>query len=328
MLRALRYRCSMCISRFGFPDMSEHPSIRRLVTHLKESHRFSPKAIISTVFGDLILPHGGYIWLGSLVESASLFNISASHARTSILRLGYEGWLKNFRVGKLSYYTMSEDVMRDYVTPVYGVPNEAWTNDWLIVFTAMADLPKQAYTKLRQALIWEGVGQLSPHVFIVPAADGERVRHVLGEFKLDNRVQMLSAQTLVGNNPDLVRRMAREAWALSEIEKNYEGFLARFRPLLQVIERHGESLEDETCFVIRTLLMLDYRVIAIRDPHLPSSLLPHPWAGHAAFALCKALYQQVLNGSEAYLHRVMKTSDGPLMPPNQMLWGRFGGLRD
>ena len=68
----------MCISRYGFPDMSEHPSIRRLVTHLKESHRFSPKAIISTVFGDLILPHGGYIWLGSLVESCLLYTSDAA----------------------------------------------------------------------------------------------------------------------------------------------------------------------------------------------------------------------------------------------------------
>lgn len=306
--------------------MSTHPSIRRLVTHLKESHRFSPKAIISTMFGDLILPHGGFIWLGSLVEAAALFGISASHARTSILRLGYEGWLKNFRVGKLSYYSMSEDSLRNYVAPVYGVPNEAWSNEWLIVYTAMVDLPKQIYTKLRQALIWEGVGQLSPHVFLVPASDGDRARRVLDEFSLTDRVQMLSAQTLDSKDPDLVRRMVREAWSLTEIEKKYESFLARFRPLLQVIERHGETLDEESCFIIRALLILDYRVIAILDPHLPSSLLPNPWAGHAAFALCKALYQHVLAGSQSYLHRVMKTSDGPLRPPNQALWSRFGGL--
>jgi len=307
--------------------MSSHISIRRKIDSLKKSHGFSPKAIVSTIFGDMVVPRGGFVWLGSLVEASELFDISPSHARTSILRLGYEGWLKSFRVGKLSYYTMTEENMRDYTSPVYGAPNDTWTNEWQIVFTALADLPKQNYVKLRQTLMWEGVGQIAPHVFIVPTVFVGRMHHVLEEFNLTDHVQFLAAQTLPSKNPDLVRRMVWEAWTLSEIEEKYDGFLKRYRPLLQTIERHFNTLDEESCFVIRTLMILDYRVIALRDPHLPSSLLPNPWSGHSAFALCKTIYQHVLNGSEAYVQRVLKSSDGPLSPANNSLWSRFGGLR-
>ncbi|MGD9941987.1 MAG: PaaX family transcriptional regulator C-terminal domain-containing protein [Burkholderiaceae bacterium] len=301
-------------------------AVRRAVAGLKQSHRFSPRAIISTIFGDMLWPHGASIWLGSLVEAAALFDIGESHARTSTLRLSYDGWLKSVRVGKLSYYSMGDEVMHDYIAVVYGTPNESRVGDWTMVFTGVADLAKQRYVRLRQALIWEGVGQLAPHVFIVPSSDTGRLNKVLDEFQLADRVQMLSAQTLPTKDPEMARRMVRDAWALAEIEKRYEGFLKRFRPIYQILERHAGEIEPEYCFVIRALLVLEYRVIAVRDPHLPASLLPTPWPGHSAFNLCKAIYQQVLAGSEAYLGASFKALDGPLPQIRPIFWGRFGGL--
>lgn len=307
--------------------MSSSPAVRRVVAKLKQSHRFSPKAIISTVFGDMIWPHGGSIWLGSLVEAAGVFDIGESHARTSILRLSYEGWLAGSRVGKLSYYSMGDERMRDYVTPIYGTPNESWDGNWKMVFTGVAGLGKQEYVKLRQSLMWEGVGQLAPQVFIVPSSGTSRLRKVLDEFKLSERVQLFAAHALPSGDPELASRMVRDAWALSELEKRYEGFLKRFRPVYQTLDRQSGALDPQDCFVIRALLILDYRVIAVRDPHLPATLLPSPWAGHSAFNLCKSIYQLVLEGSEAYLTSSLKALDGPLPPAQPILWSRFGGLR-
>jgi DNA-binding transcriptional regulator PaaX len=48
--------------------MSSSLQVRRAATALVKAHNFSPKAIISTIFGDMIVPHGGSVWLGSLVE--------------------------------------------------------------------------------------------------------------------------------------------------------------------------------------------------------------------------------------------------------------------
>ncbi len=306
--------------------MSSNVSVRKTVAGLVKSHRYSPKAIISTIFGDMIVPHGGSIWLGSLVEAGGLFDIGDSHARTSILRLSYEGWLNSVRVGKLSYYNMTEESMRDYHTPVYGAANDTWNGDWHLLFTSAAGLSKPQYVKVRQALIWEGVGQLAPHVFVSLSPDDHRVSRILEEFDLKDRVQVLNARAVEGKDPDLLRRLVRDAWLIGEIEERYNEFLKRFRPINLVLERNKDALDDESCFVIRILLILAYRLIAVRDPHLPASLLPATWSGHTALALCKSIYEQVLLGSEAFIRNNFSTLDGPLQPAGEMLWSRFGGL--
>lgn len=306
--------------------MSSNTSIKRAVASLVSTHSFSPKAIISTVFGDMIVPHGGSVWLGSLVEAGKLFGIGESHARTSILRLNYEGWLHRVRVGKLSYYSMTEDSVRDYHTPVYGTPNDTWGGEWTVLFTGAAGIPKAQYVKLRQALIWEGVGQLAPHVFVSLAPEDNRVARILEEFRLTDKVQVLKARAIEGKDPDLIRRLVRDAWSIAEIEAKYDEFLKRYRPLKLVFDRNADALDDESCFVTRILLLLEYRLVALRDPRLPASLLPGTWSGHAAFTLCKNIYQQVLGGSESYLASHFETLDGPLRPASDLLWSRFGGL--
>ncbi|MCY0852867.1 PaaX family transcriptional regulator C-terminal domain-containing protein [Cupriavidus sp. D39] len=308
--------------------MSSSLQVRRAAAGLVKTHNFSPKAIISTIFGDMIVPHGGSVWLGSLVEAAKQFDIKEAHARTSILRLGYEGWLHGVRVGKLSYYGMTEDSLRDYVTSVYGTPNDSWSGEWFILFTGTADIPKPVYAKLRQALVWEGVGQLAPHVFVSPSPDINRVTRILDEFGLTERIQILKAHPLEGKDPDQIRKMVRVAWAIADIERKYYTFLERYRPVKQTLDRNEDALDPESSFVIRILLILEYRLIALRDPHLPSTLLPASWSGHAAFTLCKTLYQQVLPGSEAYLASIVRTLDGPFKPAGPMLWSRFGGLSE
>ena len=105
---------------------------------------------------------------------------------------------------------------------------------------------------------------------------------------------------------------------LSEIEITRAS--SRFNPLLQVLESAMAESLDDGLLVIRTLL-IDYRVIAIRDPHLPSSLLPHPgldmprlpFAGLVPAGSC---------GSEACVPRDRKP---PMArrPSNQALWSRF-----
>jgi phenylacetic acid degradation operon negative regulatory protein len=306
--------------------MSSSLQIQKAVAGLVKTHKFSPKAIISTIFGDMIVPHGDSVWLGSLVEAGKQFGIKEAHARTSILRLSYEGWLHGVRVGKLSYYTMAEESLRDYLTPIYGTPNNSWSGDWFIFFTGAADMPKQQYVKLRQALIWEGVGQLAPHVFVSLSPEINRVTRVLEDFGLADQVQVLKAHALAGKDPELVRKMVRDAWAIADIERKYDAFLKRYRPIKQTLDRSSDAIDPESSFVIRALLILEFRVIALRDPHLPSTLMPSSWSGHAAFTLCKNLYQQVLPGSEAYLASIVRTLDGPFKPAGPMLWSRFGGL--
>ena len=306
--------------------MPSSNQIKRAVAGLVQRNKATPKAIISTIFGDMVVPHADMIWLSSIVTLASCFDITESHARTTTLRLRNENWLDCVRVGKLSYYGGVVERTLDYSKSVYAIPNESWTGDWLVLYTGSADIPKPAYVKLRQALVWEGVGRLAPHVFVSLSPDMQRMTRLLESFGLQDRVQFLRAQALPGKDPELVRRIVRDAWAIGDIEFRYEQFLKRFRPIKQILDKEPQGLDPESCFIIRILLILHYRIIALRDPHLPSTLLPKPWAGHAAFTLCKTLYEQVVEGSEAYLVDSVRALDGRFKPAGPILWDRFGGL--
>src|SRR3954469_7940914 len=64
------------------------------------------KSLVMTLFGDAIAPHGGAIWLGSLIELAAPFGVNDRLLRTSVYRLAREGWVKAKPDGRRSAYTI------------------------------------------------------------------------------------------------------------------------------------------------------------------------------------------------------------------------------
>ena len=57
-------------------------------------------SLIVTVYGDAIEPHGGAVWLGSLIQLLEPIGINERLIRTSIFRLTKEGWLTAEKVGR------------------------------------------------------------------------------------------------------------------------------------------------------------------------------------------------------------------------------------
>lgn len=301
---------------------------RKAAAKLADSVRIVPRNVIATLYGDMLLPHGGAVWLGSLVQLTQPFGIAEYLSRTTALRLVNVGWLHPTRVGKLSFYSMTDAYVRstaEYYTRIYAPPSQTWSGVWKLLLTGAAGLNVKAYTTLRRDLLWRGVGQVAPHVFISAAASLKGIQDMLAEAGLLDRVQVLDAQIVSPEVPDLMRAIVADAWDTAAIEKNYQEFLSRFRPIWSLVEG-GSELEPESAFVIRTLLMTEWRRLALRDPRLPREFLPAIWAGEMAFALTRNIYQAVLEPSEAHLRTVVRTADGPLRDASSELYARFGGL--
>ncbi|MEW5686063.1 MAG: PaaX family transcriptional regulator C-terminal domain-containing protein [Pseudomonadota bacterium] len=301
---------------------------RQPLQRLLGSVRVNPKNLIATIYGDMLVPHGGTVWLGSLVKMTEPFGIAEYLSRTTALRLVKDGWLHPTRVGKLSFYSMTEEHVRSvvaYYPRVYGKPVAEPGGGWRLLLTGAAGLDAKAYANLRRNLLWSGVGQLAPHVFISAAQELAPLQALLKEADLLDRIQILDATAMLGN-PELMRALASDAWNLKALEESYEQFLARFRPIWSRIEA-VPSLDPESAYKIRALLMMDYRRIALRDPRLPRDHLPAVWAGEKAFALCRSIYEAVLEPSETYLAQVVRTGDGPLRGASADLYERFGGLQ-
>jgi phenylacetic acid degradation operon negative regulatory protein len=98
-----------------------------------------------------------------------------------------------------------------------------------------------------------------------------------------------------------------------------------FGPLDEALTRAVRPA-GETAFVLRTLLVHEYRRIHLRDPQLPASLLPRSWAGADAHELCRNLYAKVFAASEEFLSARVQTLDGSLPAPAAEVFARFGGL--
>jgi len=96
-----------------------------------------------------------------------------------------------------------------------------------------------------------------------------------------------------------------------------------FEPLRGWVGRGGR-MSDIDAFTARILLIHHYRRVVLRDPLLPTALLPADWPGRAARVLCAEIYRGVLAASERWLDRNGTNPAGPLPAAGKELARRFG----
>src|SRR5258708_16316376 len=81
------------------------PPLKRIVDQLKREPSRTGSIII-TLFGDAIVPRGGSVWLGTLLEFFQTLDIDASVVRTAMSRLTADGWFDRSKVGRNSFYRL------------------------------------------------------------------------------------------------------------------------------------------------------------------------------------------------------------------------------
>jgi phenylacetic acid degradation operon negative regulatory protein len=283
------------------------------------------KSLIVTVFGDAILPHGGSVWLGSLVQMLALCGINERGVRTSVFRLTKEGWFSAQPVGRRSYYSLTHSARLRFEAAhrtIYAAAPSAWDGLWTVVFTGLFDAAQRE--RLRADLAWQGFGQILPGVMLHPAPDDATLRQALNEAGQAENSPVMRASSNEWMDREGVRAIVARAWSLDVLAAQYAEFLAQFRPFLRALE--GASPSPATCFRLRTMLIHHYRRALLRDPGLPAELLPPHWPGAAARLLCRNLYRLVHEGAEAYLARTLETAEGPLPDADRTYFERFGGL--
>jgi phenylacetic acid degradation operon negative regulatory protein len=84
------------------------PTAQDRATALIRRFRREPDAgartLLVTIFGDSVVPHGGEIWLGSLLRLVEPLGINERSVRTSVQRLVGDGLLVTRRHGRRSFY--------------------------------------------------------------------------------------------------------------------------------------------------------------------------------------------------------------------------------
>jgi len=121
------------------------------------------------------------------------------------------------------------------------------------------------------------------------------------------------------------RALIERGWDLADLTRRYRQFVAQFAAVEPAFE--AEPVTPETAFLVRTLLIHEYRKIHLKDPMLPPALLPEEWVGGAAYELCRRLYARVFPDAERYLSGAARQLSRPLPAANSAARARFGGLQ-
>lgn len=290
--------------------------IKQRLDDFRQQRRVQAGSLIISAFGDAIVPRGGRIWLGSLIRLLEPLALSERLIRTSVFRLAREEWLRTETVGRRADYVLTQSGRRRFDEAsrhIYASHAPIWDRRWRLVLV-VNDLDAKARDHLRQALFWQGFGVLGSDCFVHPSADltaafDALVAEGLGAH-LDCLMPLLAADSRSGlsaNDADLVRR----AWNLQGLATAYAAFVATYLPILAELRRDRlVEVDGEDAFLLRLLLIHDYRRLLLRDPELPDVLLPPDWPGQKARLLCKELYRRLLPAAEAYLASTLVLADG------------------
>jgi phenylacetic acid degradation operon negative regulatory protein len=272
------------------------------------------RSLVVTVWGDTLAPHGGDVWLSTLIRLLAPFGVNERLVRTSVFRLANDGWIEGQARGRRTRYRLTAEGARRFSLAyrrVYTPPHRPWDGTWEVAVLPAAGSSPAGRVRLRDELAWNGYGALAHNLFARPSrppGDG----HDAG-IAWPAQSLRFSARDVDGSDGASLAARVDAAWSLQALAIEYRGFLGRFRPLARAFDA-ATPPSPEQAFVVRTLLVHGYRRARLRDPQLPPELLFPDWPGAAAYALCRDLYLAAESLTRAHLAAALRADGDALLP--------------
>lgn len=298
-------------------------AVQALVDGFQARKPMRTTSLVITLFGDAVSPHGGVIWLGSLVRAMAPLGINERLVRTSVFRLVQEGWLEGEREGRRSFYRFTDHGRQEYeraARRIYATEDTAWEGHWqLLMPLALDDTIREDF---RRSLHWQGFRNLGGGLMAKPGGAGRALREALEEFGAGDKVLLFEATASDLGSPRFLRDTVEQCWQLEQTAQRYSAFLADFQPLDRLRQR-GRQLAPEAAFTARALLIHDFRRALLLDTPLPAELLPVTWPGEEAQALTRRLYRWLAPPSMDYIREQLEAADGPMPEASGSFAERF-----
>lgn len=305
--------------------MDANLTISPAISTIRNTIELRANSAIITIFGDAILPRGGNIWLGSLIELAHSLGISERLVRTGVYRLSQEGWLTSHSQGRRAYYALTEpgeEKFNEAQRRIYAVEPVNWDGVWRMV-QLLPQISTPTRKSLKRELGWLGFGQISPTMFIHPTEPRASVERVLKRLDAEDDTLVFRAELSQTVQSDRIQNIVRTAWTLDALNAEYARFISTF---IAFESATSATLTSIDAFVLRILLVHDYRRLLLKDPVLPDQLLPGDWNGTQARILAATIYRQIASSADRFVVDHLQTDEGETPPLSRDYWARFGGL--
>ncbi|MCA2012637.1 PaaX family transcriptional regulator [Cereibacter sphaeroides] len=269
--------------------MTNSPSFGAAVTAIAEALPLRAAGFIVTLYGDAVVPRGGEVWIGTIIETCGMVGISETLVRTAVSRLVAAGQLEGWRRGRRSFYRLTEAAGAEFDGAsrlIYGPPEPF---RWRFLH-----LPDDGAEARMTQLERQGYARLRANLAVGPA------RGAVPKGLLAFEAEPAGALPLL---PDF----AAKSWDLARHASAYESLIAHFAPL----EGQGPDSGAEA-LAARLLLVHAWRQALLHDPRLPSEALPADWPGHAARALFHRLYDALTPLADSHIAARFEGAEGLL----------------
>jgi phenylacetic acid degradation operon negative regulatory protein len=261
--------------------------------------RLNAAAFIVTIYGDVVVPRGGVLWTGTLIELCARVGINESLVRTAVSRLVGASQLVGARMGRRSYYRLESSAVVAFMEAaeiLYG-PDRS-VNGWQIIHDPTLK-PEDARRRR--------MGQMDGAVFIRPDR-GQPIPPGAVAFRAE---AIRPAAPLAGY------------WDLTALNEGYARFLHLFAPVEDAVAR---GVADAEALILRLLLVHGYRMVLLRDPRLPPEHLPSDWNGAEARRLFRSLYLALTPAAHRHIAAQCEGSEGLFPAETKATTDRLQGL--
>ncbi|MFP5404838.1 MAG: PaaX family transcriptional regulator C-terminal domain-containing protein [Gammaproteobacteria bacterium] len=237
-----------------------------------------------------------------------------------------EGWLQARREGRRSRYALDPATATRFQRAyqrVYAPVSPAWDGRWTVVLAPPGTDAAEQRADLRKELLWQGFGAIAPLVFGHPSPDAETLEEILGRTGAKGNAFVCHAteSDLDGARP--LEELIGQCWDLRTVIADYERLLDSFGSLPAVLDS-ADPLDPRQAFLVRTLLVHQYRRARLHDPQLPLELLPKAWPGKAAYELCRRIYRASSPGAERHVMGILRAQDADAPEAAPYFHQRFG----
>lgn len=283
-------------------------------------------SLILTLFGDSVCPHGGEIWLGSLIKLVEPLGINQRLVRTSVFRLTEKGILQSRQLGRRSFYSLTETGFRQFSTAaqrIYHHHEQRWDGRWRLVFTNVNDLDERLREQLRKELKWLGFSRLSKGVYGHPTVSLDQVRRVTDEMGVTSSVTLMCGDIQDADPRSSSSNLVRCCFQVEDLKSAYAEFIELFEPMLEA-SADLQPGDEQACFLLRSLLIHEFRHLLLNEPDLPAELFPAECLSHPARDLAARLYRVIVEPAERHFMAVGESEQGRLPAADDLFRQRFG----
>jgi len=254
-----------------------------LVHRINDSKKLRVWSLIITFFGDAVVPRGGAVSARTVQQILARMGIESGAVRTAFSRLTNDGWVVREKIGRSSFYRLSETGIQPFqeatdriyapLTVLSGEAADQHASKWTVSI-ARSDYPKIRLQKSRSE---------------------------------SQTAQLVQSDNLILQGELVhVPEWLKQANARAGHADSYHNLMQAFEPVVDT------KLEPLDALSVRCLLIHEWRRILFQYDTVEPEFWPDDWPQAHCHSFVRNLYHHLLPDSERWMSDNATGPDGAI----------------